>query len=239
MADDEDPEAAYNVALSRLVRRDGVEAVGRRLQESLLILRHQAKVQRIHTRIMTARLRINRAAVERLEVHDDEKADFLFQSPTPNYRGAEADNAWLLENAGYGVQEGQAQAVELQQESPAPMSEPTPPPPPAPPGPPQRRSKEARQEAAPMGEPDATAGMLLACLLDDPMRLDAHYETLAALPCGRWDALREVMLEQLGAVDTHPAVRELRAAKPRLVAYTAKGWEAAARSLTMRFPPAT
>lgn len=230
---DDDTEAALTVAISRYWGRHGEEATGHRLQEAVAAIRQRFKVSAIYDRILAARLEINRAAVERFEVHDDEAAEALMCQPTPPYPGCAADDAWLKANCGYGIRDdgkpmqdppkrkARPAAREAQQE--------------AAPGP---RSREARAETrAALEEPEATAGMLIACLLDDPARIDAHYETLAALPCGRWGTLREVLLEQLGLPPGHPGADELRAAKLPAVAYTPAGWERAARTLAVRFPP--
>lgn len=108
----------------------------------------------------------------------------------------------------------------------------------------QARTNEARREArAKLDEPEATAAVLLAALLDQPARIEAHIETLAGLPCGRFTPLRDWLLDDEGAqvgllspwaVDQMAELKALGVAPGH---YEAQGWERVARALAVRYPP--
>lgn len=103
-------------------------------------------------------------------------------------------------------------------------------------------TREARAAKPALVEPEATAAALLAILLDEPVRVDAHLETLAGLPCGRFTPLRDYLVggagEQEGllepwAVELQAELRRLGTAPTR---YSADGWERAARALAAKYP---
>lgn len=111
------------------------------------------------------------------------------------------------------------------------------------PAPDQRQALTREQKRAPgsrLVEPEATAAALLGCLLDAPERVDRHQETLAGIPAGRFAPLRDWLLEgeqgRAGLLQpwADELMAELRGAGARPVAYSAEGWERAARALIAR-----
>jgi hypothetical protein len=147
----------------------------------------------------------------------------ILDEPTPHYPMKARDDAYLA-----GVEAPKAEASSAPQ-GPAPVREAT---------------REARKARPAMREPEATGAALLAVLLDDPVRVDQHVETLASLPCGRFDVLRERMVNfaregeavLLGGV-AESMLQELRASGAAPVRYSADGWERAARAHTTRHTP--
>jgi len=100
-----DHDALLNTAISRSVRADGYTVTAQRLKAQLATLRFRAKLDRILTRILQAREKINLRAIERFEVHDDEAAEIVMDQATPDYPERAADDAWLRANCGYGIDE--------------------------------------------------------------------------------------------------------------------------------------
>lgn len=108
----------------------------------------------------------------------------------------------------------------------------------------EARTREAKAQAGTrLEEPEATAAVLLMSLLDDPVRADAHVETLAGLPCGRFSPLRDYLVadgaEQSGLLLpwAMELQRDLRASGIAATRYSPEGWERAARALVARYPP--
>jgi len=84
-------------ALGRFIRAFGVNMAAPRIASMLMVLRHQAKWQKITSRILAARASINRRARAAWERGDTDAMRAIQDEPTPDYPGKARDDAWLRE----------------------------------------------------------------------------------------------------------------------------------------------
>lgn len=85
----------FITAVGRYWRAFGTDCMGGRLRSLLLILRDNAKRERITRRILQARADINAHARARYERGDTAGAHIIEAEPTPDYPGDVRDAAWM------------------------------------------------------------------------------------------------------------------------------------------------
>lgn len=83
------------VGIGRYWRAFGTDCMGARIGALLLVLRDNAKRERITRRILQARADINARARQAYERGDIAGAGIIEAEPTPHYPGIDRDAAWM------------------------------------------------------------------------------------------------------------------------------------------------
>lgn len=89
-------------ALGRFIEVYGVDIAAPRIATTLMVLRLEAKRQKINARILAAREPINRRAKAAWERGDTNAMRTIEAEPTPDYPGKARDDAWLKEQEALG-----------------------------------------------------------------------------------------------------------------------------------------
>lgn len=86
------------MALDRFVDAYGVDVAAPRIASILMVLRLQAKRQKVMARILTARAEINQRARQAWQRGGEAAARAIEAEPTPDYPGKARDDAWLKDD---------------------------------------------------------------------------------------------------------------------------------------------
>ncbi len=86
------------MALERFVDAYGVDIAAPRIASILMVLRLQAKRQKVMARILTARAEINQRARQAWQRGGEAAARAIEAEPTPDYPGKARDDAWLKDD---------------------------------------------------------------------------------------------------------------------------------------------
>lgn len=86
------------MALERFIEAYGVDVAAPRIASTLMVLRLQAKRQKVMARILAARAEINARARAAWEQGDTNAMRAIEAEPTPDYPGKDRDDAWLKED---------------------------------------------------------------------------------------------------------------------------------------------
>lgn len=89
-------------ALARFVHVYGVDIAAPRIATALIVLRLEAKRQKINSRILAAREPINARARAAWQRGGEAAARAIEAEPTPDYPGKASDDAWLREQEALG-----------------------------------------------------------------------------------------------------------------------------------------
>lgn len=89
-------------ALRRYIEVYGVDLAAPRIATALMVLRVEAKRQKVNARILAARAPINARARAAWQRGGEGAARAIEAEPTPDYPGKARDDAWLKEQEGLG-----------------------------------------------------------------------------------------------------------------------------------------